>query len=162
MDGIFRKYSEVGKRIKDIEKNMSQIDAEIRSLSRQLSREKKKSSEGKGGNMPGAGLSESSHTVSMAQGDAGSTRPKSSTDGGWQGNYGTGGGRGEIERFRNPADKQGKPASDKRLITYLASKDFQSVRPLKHQRRIQRNRAIVMLLIVGALLVWIIGKAFLS
>ncbi len=160
MDGIFRKYSEVGKRIKDIEKNMSQIDAEIRSLSRQLSREHKKSSESKGGNRPGAVGGESSHAVSMAPGDAGSTRRESATDRG-AGNSGAGGGRGGIANFRNPADKQGKPAGDKRLITYLASKDFQSVRPLKHQRRIQRNRAIVMLLIVGALLMWLISKAFL-
>ncbi len=161
MDGLFGKSSEVGKRIKGIEKSMSAIDVEIRALSRELSREQKKDPDGKGGNSPDAGGGEFRHAVSVGQGEPRSTGRESFPKDRRQ-NTDAESNRGGNKKFRHQANRSENPAGDKRLITYLASKDFQPSRPLKHQRRIQRNRAIIMLLIVGALLVWIIGKAFLS
>ncbi len=159
MNGVFRKHSEVGKRIKDIEKSMSAIDAEIRSLSRELSREEKNPG-GKARERTDVDGGASVRSASEGSGAASSGRERERMFRGYN---------AETERdsggHANVRERSGSPGSsvpDKKLITYLASKDFQPSRPLKHQRRIQRNRAIIMLLIVGVLLVWLIGKAFLS
>ena len=49
---------------------------------------------------------------------------------------------------------------DERFADYLAS-SFQSVRPLRHERRIQRNKAIVMAVFVLFLLLWLLQRFFL-
>lgn len=50
-----------------------------------------------------------------------------------------------------------KPTQDQRFATYFGNSSLHSVRPLRQERRVQRNRAIVML-ILAALLVYSIIK----
>lgn len=47
------------------------------------------------------------------------------------------------------------PVRDDRFANYLAS-SFQTMHPLKQERRIQRNKAIVMVVVVTVLLVWVV------
>jgi hypothetical protein len=49
---------------------------------------------------------------------------------------------------------------DDRFALYLSG-SLQSARPLKHERRIQRNKAILMLLVVLLLLFWVLYRFFL-
>jgi len=45
-----------------------------------------------------------------------------------------------------------KPPSDQRFATYFGSSSLHSVRPLRQERRVQRNKAIVMVILAGLLL----------
>jgi hypothetical protein len=49
-----------------------------------------------------------------------------------------------------------KTTRDERLASYLASSGFDTARPLRHERRIQRNKAIVTLLFAGAVVLWVL------
>ena len=49
--------------------------------------------------------------------------------------------------------------SDERFADYLAS-SFQAARPLRQERRIQRNKAIIMLVVVILLSFWILYRVF--
>jgi len=48
-------------------------------------------------------------------------------------------------------------AYDERFADYLAS-SFQAARPLRQERRIQRNKAIVMIVVVAFLLIWAVSR----
>jgi len=50
-----------------------------------------------------------------------------------------------------------KPVADQRFATYFGSGSLHSVRPLRQERRVQRNKAIVML-ILAALLLYSVAK----
>jgi hypothetical protein len=54
-----------------------------------------------------------------------------------------------------PVSMQRPP--DERFKSYLAS-SFQTAHALKHERRLQRNKAIVMLVIVGVILFWVLWQ----
>lgn len=49
--------------------------------------------------------------------------------------------------------------SDERFKNYLAS-SFQTAHALKHERRLQRNKAIAMLVIVAIILFWVLWQVF--
>lgn len=53
---------------------------------------------------------------------------------------------------RNPA-----PDERERLADYLSS-SFEPVRPLRHERRLQRNKAIVMLVFALLVLLWVLFR----
>ena len=48
---------------------------------------------------------------------------------------------------------------DERLVDYLAD-NLDSARPLRHERRIQRNKAIVMVIVVLIVLFWLVYRVF--
>lgn len=52
---------------------------------------------------------------------------------------------------------QGERLRDERFADYLSS-SFQTVRPLKHERRTQRNKAIVMVGVVLVVLFWFLSR----
>lgn len=153
MSNVFGRQSEVGRRIKDIEKSLSTIDSEIRSLSRGLEKEERKDQEHSMGRRSpqkrtaakeerGAGHG-SEDRQQRFDPDSGSLSEREDEPGG-------------ADRYRE--NGRTRVAKDQKLMTYLASKDFQPSRPLRHQRRIQRNRAIVLLIVAGILLVWLLGN----
>lgn len=47
---------------------------------------------------------------------------------------------------------------DGRFATYLMSRDFHNVRPLRHERYIQRNKAIVMVIIAVIALLYLVMR----
>ncbi|MDD4871411.1 MAG: hypothetical protein PHR77_12705 [Kiritimatiellae bacterium] len=47
---------------------------------------------------------------------------------------------------------------DGRLATYLMSRDFHNVRPLRHERHIQRNKAIFMIVIAVIILLYLVMR----
>lgn len=49
---------------------------------------------------------------------------------------------------------------DERLATYLASGSFDAGPPLRHERRIQRNRAILLATIALLVFVWVLYQFF--
>lgn len=49
---------------------------------------------------------------------------------------------------------------DGRFATYLMSRDFHDVRPLRHEKHIQRNKAVIMSVIAVFLFLWMIYKFF--
>jgi hypothetical protein len=55
---------------------------------------------------------------------------------------------GDWRRFRN-----------ERLTEYLAD-SVQTIQPLRYERNVQRNKAIVMLVIVGLVLFWVVYRLF--
>jgi tetrahydromethanopterin S-methyltransferase subunit G len=48
---------------------------------------------------------------------------------------------------------------DERFQNYLAS-SFQQLHSLKQERRVQRNKAILMLVVVGIILFWVLWQVF--
>jgi hypothetical protein len=72
----------------------------------------------------------------------------------------------EPEPRREPAansttELSGRPAAapvdrDPRFASYLTAGSIDSTRPLRQERRIQRNRAIVMLVVMALLLIWVL------
>ena len=57
------------------------------------------------------------------------------------------------------SDSGAARSRDDRFKNYLAS-SFQNSHALKHERRLQRNKAIVMLVVVGLLLFWVLWQVF--
>ena len=47
---------------------------------------------------------------------------------------------------------------DGRFATYLMSRDFHNVRPLRHERYIQRNKAIVMVVVAVIVLLYLVMR----
>ena len=66
----------------------------------------------------------------------------------------------DIDDLRAEADKAAKAAHHERFVDYLAS-NFQPARPLRHERKIQRNKAILVLVLLGVIVVWLIARRFL-
>ena len=106
-------------------------------------------------------VNESLRTLSKAAADGSNVEPAPAPR--------AGAGTGTPEReSRSPAPeasderirRQSERLRDERFADYLSS-SFQSVRPLKHERKTQRNKAIVMLGIVLIMLVWVVSRIFL-
>ena len=53
-----------------------------------------------------------------------------------------------------------KPIPDQRFQTYFGSGSLHSVRPLRQERRVQRNKAIIMLILAALLLYGVINLIF--
>jgi hypothetical protein len=65
--------------------------------------------------------------------------------------------RGEEGRLGAAPDRA-QPARDDRFANYLAS-SFQTMHPLKHERKILRNKAIFMLVVVTIVIIWVVWLA---
>jgi len=53
-----------------------------------------------------------------------------------------------------------KPIPDQRFNTYFGTGSLHSVRPLRQERRVQRNKAIFMLIVAGLLIVLVLKLIF--
>jgi hypothetical protein len=53
-----------------------------------------------------------------------------------------------------------KPVADQRFTTYFGSGSLHSVRPLRQERRVQRNKAVVMLILAALILYGVIKMMF--
>ena len=113
MGRIFKKKSEIEKRLKGIQKEISSVDGNLQSLSRTVMKSK-------------------------------TTVPASRN-------------RKEMEKYRER--KLGDRVSG-RFADYFST-SFQPVMPLRHERKIQRNKAIVMSVFVLVVLFWIVYRFFL-
>ena len=51
------------------------------------------------------------------------------------------------DQFRTP------PASNPKLVSYLAAGSIQGLRPLRYEKRVARNRAIALIVVLG-LVIW--------
>ena len=67
---------------------------------------------------------------------------------------------GVPESKRRDGDSRLPPADDGRFANYLST-SFQPARPLRHERRIQRNKAIVMAVFVLLVLYLLVSRFFL-
>lgn len=143
MAALFKKRSVLTKKRKQIEKELSSVSSDIRSLSKSV------------GGKPGKKKKE--------HGPAGGTVPQH-----------TGIGRDDEGLFAESLaqsgydDVPGPPRKsktrqtqlhDERFVGYLAN-SFDSMRPLRHERQIQRNKAIVMAVFVLLLLFWLAYRHF--
>ena len=63
--------------------------------------------------------------------------------------------RAREEGPQGGAPESTQPVRDDRFANYLAS-SFQTMHPLKQERRIQRNKAIFMIVVVDILLIWVV------
>lgn len=113
MAAVFRKKSEIEKRLKNIRKEISSVNSNLSSLSR-----------------------------TVMDSEESSVRPR----------VRAGAARGK----RKP---KGARSSD-RFADYFST-SFQPVLPLRRERRIQRNKAIVMSVFVLMVLFWIVYRFFL-
>jgi hypothetical protein len=143
------KKASLRKRIKQIEKEISALDGDIDSLRRTVGnrsggRRSRGSSQGTDLSVNYAGYWEA--TVA----DAESRETKSTADAA---------GRGKARGSRSRGRSEPRRVDDKRFADYLSS-SFQSVRPLRHERRIQRNKAIVMAVLALLMLYWVLHVFF--
>jgi len=53
-----------------------------------------------------------------------------------------------------------KPVPDQRFNTYFGTGSLHSVRPLRQERRVQRNKALFMLIVAGLLIVLVLKLIF--
>ena len=142
--GLFgKRRSVIAKKRKLIEKELSSVSSDIRSLSRSVGTKpdaRRQKHKARPDTDPGPGRIGRDEDGLLGQ----SLAPP---------------GYGELP------DPQKKPRSrqaqlhDERFVGYLAN-SFDSMRPLRHERRIQRNKAIVMAIFVLLLLFWLICRHF--
>lgn len=64
------------------------------------------------------------------------------------------------EKMEQEVQKIGRKIHDRRFADYLST-SFQPVRPLRHERRIQRNKAILMAVVAALALFWVLYRFFL-
>jgi hypothetical protein len=62
-------------------------------------------------------------------------------------------------REASPESVNTQRSKDERFQNYLAS-SFQQMHSLKQERRVQRNKAILMLVVVGIILFWVLWQVF--
>lgn len=156
MSALFRKTSVLDKRLKKIRKELTMVDSNIRSLSKVI--EKGEDS----GELPR--LRYGRHVTG---GDVPDTLPDGKSDvlgGNTQGDllYDTSTEESEREpKSRAIMEKERTMVQDERFVSYLMSRGFQTARPLRRERRTQRNKAIVMCFFALLLLFWVLFRFFL-
>ncbi|HUA67136.1 MAG TPA: hypothetical protein VMA13_01195, partial [Candidatus Saccharimonadales bacterium] len=62
-----------------------------------------------------------------------------------------------LDRFRKQF--HGPPAANPKLVNYLAAGSIQGLRPLRYEKRVARNRFILLLAILGLLCLFIASYA---
>lgn len=66
-------------------------------------------------------------------------------------------GAGASDSDMNLAERErSKLEGDHRFANYIVAGNVDGIRPLRHERRVQRNRAIVMIVAVLIVLVWVV------
>ena len=145
---LFRRRSVLEQRQRVIERALSDVQGRIRTLKKELNRR---------GLSSDADLEDLGYRIELAL-----RAPEESG----------GGAAAARERVAGkPAGRRKKDADgaesprlravrDERFADYLAS-NLAASRPLRHERQVQRNRAVVMLLVVVIVLTWVVFQFFL-
>jgi len=144
MAALFRKKSVLKKKQKQIEKELSSVSSDIRSLSKSVG--SKPARRRKEPPKPPADPGHINPTIGMGEdGLLGQSLSKSGYD--------------DVPGTpRKPGNRPTK-LHDERFVGYLAN-SFDSMRPLRHERKIQRNKAVVMVVFVLLLLFWLLYRQF--
>ena len=152
MTFLFKKTSVLDKRLKRLQRELSSVDNDIRSLSRSVGKVGDiRSLSGNAPKVPGTTES-ATRSVDPALNREGSHilgQKEAYT-------------RGDVPHGKEThlPKAGGSKVLDERFADYLTD-SFQSARPLRHQRGIARNRAIVMMIVVLVALFWVISRFFL-
>jgi len=125
--------SPLAKRIKALKKELAAVDSDLKALSKGEAGETRKEDV----QAEVAGRNERRSTVSPSVGR-----------------------NGGPDRMEREVRRIGRQIRDQRFADYLST-SFQSVRPLRHERRIQRNKAILMIILAGLALFWVLYRFFL-
>ena len=140
---MFKKRSALTRKRKKLEKELSSVSSNIRSLSKSVGSKSGRRERGRGG--------------SDAP-DVGPTGMAPSSDGLFGQSLAESGYDDVAQPQRKSIGKQ-TGLHDERFVGYLAN-SFDSMRPLRHERRIQRNKAVVMAVVVLLLLFWLLYRHF--
>ena len=125
-----KKKSVLKKKLKKVEKELSAVSSDIRSLS------KGKRRRGSVGQPSPFGLPPSPSGLRRTS-------------------------RRTSRRAGTGAEKQeGSAIHDERFADYFSG-SFEAVRPLKHERKLQRNKALVMVIFVVVVLLWVLSRVLL-
>ncbi|MFO7871872.1 MAG: hypothetical protein R6V03_10640 [Kiritimatiellia bacterium] len=155
MNALFRKKkSPVKKRLKRLEKELSDVQGNIHSLNRQLA---------DGGSLVPDSKPDPYRTSAPRPSKAGREKNRG------RDSFAENSGKPEIRgpdsgpSPEGPARTGGKDARevlhDDRFLSYLMSTDFQpGGRPLRHERQIQRNKAIIMSIFVLIVVLWVLFR----
>ena len=143
MSALFRKKSPLAKRLGRIEKELSSVTDDLRSFERGgRGKRKRAQTTAEQGKQPTAETA----VPETAAKPHGAEKKHS---------------RQERKKKGTGDTVQGRPyLRDERFADYLAS-SLHAARPLRHERRIQRNKAILMLVFVLLVLVWFAYQFFL-
>ena len=143
-----KKQGRFGDKLRELERELSTVDQEIRVLSKAVSKPEEAAEllrqrdwQGPSGvGTPGAGTRLTSRPAGPATNGTQSPAPPV--------------GQGVLPGLA-PREPQ-PPQRDQRLASYLVTGSFHSVHPLRQEKRVQRNKAIVMALFALVLLIWVI------
>jgi hypothetical protein len=143
MNALFRRNSTLEKRLKKIQKELSAVDSDLQSLRRAV----KKPGEG----IPMLNAREPASEKREQRATAGPRRVSSGHDAQRTQTV-------KTEQTVSATHRQKHVVQDDRFISYLMTSDFQGRRPLRNERRIQRNKAIIMVLVAVIVLLWLLFR----
>jgi len=155
MCALLRKNSVLDRRIKDIKGELSEVDSKLRKLAKIARRAEQLGQTGS--YTPPDQIYVEPEPVEVPQPESRPSEPAFK-----QPSVTT------YPEQRVPAETAGrKPVTDRdqitrdgRFATYLMSRDFHQVRPLRYERHVQRNKAIAMVVFVLLLLWWMLKIFF--
>ncbi|MFC1462458.1 hypothetical protein ACFLQU_02525 [Verrucomicrobiota bacterium] len=144
MSSLFKKRSVLAKKRKQIEKELSSLNSDIRSLSKSVDGKPVKARKER---RPPPGSVPTQTNIGM-------------DDDGLLGESLSPSGYDDVPGTPRKSKNRQAQLHDERFVGYLAN-SFDSMRPLRHERRIQRNKAVVMAVFVLLLLFWLLYRHFL-
>jgi len=131
MSAMFHKKTALDKRLKKVRKEISSLDTSIRSLARSAEKDRqapqRRAAAPREAEPPEPVAAPEPESVAVDSAD-------------------------ELAA----EDKRGQAARDERFASYLLARGFDTARPLRHERRIQRNKAIITSIFVLAVLLWVL------
>jgi hypothetical protein len=148
-----RKNSALSRRIKDLEKELSAVSGDIKVLSKVV---KQAEHAGVSPVLPASAVHKNVEperpipvqpetripTSVLKQPSMEYSQPRASMD----------------SASKRPVTDRDQITRDGRFATYLMSRDFHNVRPLRHERYIQRNKAIFMVVIAIIILLYLVMR----
>ena len=143
---LFKKRSTLDARLKRIERELSRVNSDLKTLSRRKKRSVRRDSAETAA--PDGAPRLRSESARRTGGDDAPPQPQPGED------FTT------FERKQRQRDAQER-VHDDRFRAYLNERGFDNTGPLRYERRIQRNRAIVMALVTLLLLLWVLIHFFL-
>lgn len=155
MCAIRRKDSALSRRIKDLEKELESVGGEIKTLSRVV-RKAERAGPVQQVSVPGPvqkELAQEQAAVQVRQ----ESRMQMSVLSKQPVEYSQPRVQGDSVA-RKPLGDKDQITRDGRFATYLMSRDFHNVRPLRHEKYIQRNKAIVMVVVAVVILLYLVMR----
>jgi len=131
------KRSPLAKRIKALNRELAAVDSDLKALSKGRAKDSRRTP-ARGGRAEESAGARPPHPPEGPDGAGQAETPDSVEE--------------EVRRI-------GSRIRDKRFADYLST-SFQTVRPLRHERRIQRNKAILMAVLAALALFWVLYRFF--